>query len=75
MVQEERRARLHAWRGGNLLTGGEVGGLALRLGHYTCYVKSPGGEWFHCDDAAPPLLVDEAQVLRASAYLLFYQRS
>ncbi|ORX41285.1 hypothetical protein BD324DRAFT_606867 [Kockovaella imperatae] len=49
-------------------------GNELRFGHYTSYVKSPNGKWYHADDEdMSPCAVDD--VLRdRNAYLLSYIR-
>ncbi|WWD22738.1 hypothetical protein CI109_107231 [Kwoniella shandongensis] len=50
-------------------------GVELRFGHYTSYVKGPGGQWFHADDEdMMPVKLD--QVLGdKTAYLLSYIRT
>lgn len=49
-------------------------GVELRFGHYTSYVKSPQGTWFHADDE-DMMSVPREQVLREkTAYLLSYIR-
>ena len=54
---------------GLLVNHGEAGG-----GHYTAYVRGPGGSWLHCDDECPPLRVPLQEVLNAEAFVLMYQR-
>ena len=48
---------------------GVVGG-----GHYTAYVRAEDNSWYFCNDQQPPRLAQEVEVLRAQAYLLFYER-
>ena len=49
-------------------------GSALRVGHYTAYVREAGDSWLHCDDEQTPRVVLLQEVLDAQAYLLLYQR-
>ncbi len=44
-------------------------------GHYTAYVRTRDGEWFHYDDSARPQRLTEgfAAVAVAQAYMLLYE--
>ncbi len=45
----------------------------LESGHYTCYIRQRGDEWFKCDDH----VITQAsldQVLESEGYLLFYHK-
>jgi len=42
-------------------------------GHYTCYSKTLNSHWIHFDDEKLTR-VQEKDVLRSNAYLLFYER-
>ena len=53
-----------------IVHGGNAGG-----GHYVAYVRAADEMWHHYNDTAPPRRVaDPRQVLRAQAYMLFYER-
>jgi ubiquitin C-terminal hydrolase len=43
-------------------------------GHYVAYVRAPDNFWYFCNDWAPPRLSQIDEVLRAEAYLLFYEQ-
>ena len=43
-------------------------------GHYTAFVRANDALWYHCDDTAPPRHCELAEVRRAEAYMLFYER-
>ena len=43
-------------------------------GHYTAFVRAPDNFWYNCQDWAPPRLTSIAEVLKAEAYLLFYEQ-
>ena len=45
-------------------------------GHYTAYVRASDAEWYHCDDAKPPRRCENgiADVMKAQAYMLFYEQ-
>ncbi len=42
-------------------------------GHYVAYVRTPGDQWYHCDDEVAPRRVQVEEVQRAMAYLLIYE--
>ena len=44
-------------------------------GHYTAYVRAQNNRWYYCDDAEQPQEVTRVEdVLKAQAYMLFYER-
>ena len=47
---------------------GPVGG-----GHYTSYVRGSDNYWYFCDDSSDPRRCPTEEVLRAQAYMLFYE--
>jgi ubiquitin C-terminal hydrolase len=49
-------------------------GSSIRAGHYTAYVCSLDGHWFHCNDAMQPQRLTVAQVISVQAYLLVYEK-
>jgi len=49
-------------------------GLTLNCGHYIAYVRDNNDRWYLCNDSAKPLRCEERQVLKAEAYMLFYER-
>ena len=48
---------------------GAVGG-----GHYTAFVRAADLNWYYCDDRNLPRACSAEEVLRANAYMLFYQK-
>ena len=62
-------------------SGGSVYGLygvvchsgGMGGGHYVCYVRRGGGSWWYASDSAVREAT-EGEVLKAQAYILFYQR-
>lgn len=49
-------------------------GTELRFGHYTSYVRSPSGQWFHADDDDVSPVQLEQVLNDKTAYLLSYIR-
>ena len=49
-------------------------GNTPRAGHYTTFVRAHDGDWYYCDDSAPPRPCDHAEVVHAQAYMLVYER-
>ncbi|ODN89679.1 ubiquitin carboxyl-terminal hydrolase Ubp16 [Cryptococcus wingfieldii CBS 7118] len=49
-------------------------GTELRFGHYTSYVRGPGGQWFHADDEDMSAVRLEEVLRDKTAYLLSYVR-
>ena len=43
-------------------------------GHYTAFVRASNNLWYHCDDSQSPRWVPVEEVLRAEAYMLFYEK-
>ena len=48
-------------------------GATVHSGHYTAYARAPNGVWHNMDDECVDM-VKLQSVLRANAYMLFYQR-
>ena len=42
-------------------------------GHYTAFVRSADHQWYHCNDRLKPRRVATAEVLKAEAYMMFYE--
>lgn len=62
-----------------LLTGVIVHvGKSARSGHYTAYVKGPGGDdanrWYHMDDCHTETVSERTVLRQRDAYVLFYTR-